>query len=234
MLEAFPVKEIKESYKYDGFIAVREKPSWKDLFGKSFIRRTVLLFVLSFITFGVQVSITVLEPVLFTSFLSYSAQAYTITTVLNVSSIIGTFLAAGMGGVRRKVSIPAFGSIVIAMLVMVVVMSYLNMGLFGVVLPLFVATAFIFAVNTTVWLYAPELYPTRTRNLGTSWVIIGTIFGVITIVLGVASVLPSYGIIGMAAFIAALYAVLVAVMLFMGLETANKPLEAISESIKAE
>ncbi|MEM0118771.1 MAG: MFS transporter [Conexivisphaerales archaeon] len=228
MLKNYPAEEMRKLYNYQGLSVVIEKPTYKDLFVGHQAFRSTLLFVLSFITFGVQVSITVLEPILFSSYVSYGSAALTVTTILNISSIIGTLLAAYTGRFRRKLTITGYGLVVVAMLLAMVAAYTYHFPLYLVVASLFVATTMIFAVNTTVWLYGPELYPTRTRDLGTGWVIIGTIAGVLAIVLGAASVLGSVGFVGYALLLAALYLILVIVMATVGIETVGKPLEEIS------
>jgi putative MFS transporter len=82
----------------------------------------------------------------------------------------------------------------------------------------------VIILNTTIWLFAPELYPTRVRGMGTSIILaMGSLSGgLFPLVSGV--VFDASGLTGMFAMLASLFVVLGIAVQFPP-ETFGKPME---------
>jgi fucose permease len=88
---------------------------------------------------------------------------------------------------------------------------------------------FIF-LNTTTWLYAPELYPTRVRAFGTG--------ASVVVALVSASVMPYVAgiifdvadVIGLFGMVAVMYVIMSAAVFLMNVETKDRSLEEVSEA----
>jgi putative MFS transporter len=83
---------------------------------------------------------------------------------------------------------------------------------------------FVLLLNTTIWIYAPELYPTRIRAFGVAFILAsGTAAGsFMPLVSG--RVLDSYGLVGVFCMIAVMYGIF-AICVRFGPETYGKSLE---------
>ena len=96
-----------------------------------------------------------------------------------------------------------------------------------IVFVLIFGALFNFAIivqNTTIWLFAPELYPTRVRGFGTAIILAaGSLSGgLFPLVAG--AVFDLYGLVGMFSVLAALF-VVIAIAIQFPPETFGKPME---------
>jgi hypothetical protein len=90
----------------------------------------------------------------------------------------------------------------------------------------------VLVLNTTVWIYAPELLPTRIRGLGVAFILAsGTAAGsFMPLVSG--RVLDSFGLVGLFAMIALMYAIFATCVQF-GPETYGKSMEDVTIDAEA-
>ena len=82
----------------------------------------------------------------------------------------------------------------------------------------------VLLLNTTIWIFSPELYPTRVRAFGTAFILaLGTLAGAFIPTLS-GWVLEGYGVAGMFTLMAGMYVTFAAV-LQLAPETFGRPLD---------
>lgn len=179
--------------------------SVRELFSGPLKRRTIALGVAVSMTYGAQISVLTLMPTILI------AQGYTIsksllfTMVMQSGSLFGALAASycGYHFPRKRVLTLGAGLACAAGLCFAFLTS-------NVALVLLFGASFTFCVvllNTSIWIFAPEQYPTHVRAFGTSMILaLGTLAGALTPLLS-GQVFQSYGIGGMFTLLAAMYAV---------------------------
>ena len=163
----------------EGRVFAREKTRIAEMFHGVLLRRTATLWVMEVMTFGAQVAVTSLMPIILVAkgFSVESSLRYAL--LINIGSLLGAIAAATSGHfLPRRVTL--CGGAILAAAASVgfgFAASTVSVIVFGLL------TAFLFMLlNTTVWIYNPELYPTRLRGIGTG---AGTTIG-----LGSAALFP--------------------------------------------
>jgi len=209
----------------EGRVFAREKTRIAEMFHGVLLRRTATLWVMEVMTFGAQVAVTSLMPIILVAkgFSVESSLRYAL--LINIGSLLGAIAAATSGHfLPRRVTL--CGGAILAAAASVgfgFAASTVSVIVFGLL------TAFLFMLlNTTVWIYNPELYPTRLRGIGTG---AGTTIGLGSAALfplAAAALLDGSGTIGMFLVVAGMYVVMAVASLF-GPETRGRSLEHISE-----
>ncbi|HEY3046635.1 MAG TPA: MFS transporter [Polaromonas sp.] len=179
--------------------------SLRELFSGQLRRRTIALGVAVSMTYGAQISVLTLMPTILI------AQGYTIsksllfTMVMQSGSLFGALAASYCGYhiPRKRVLTIGAGLACTAGLCFAFLTS-------NVALVLLFGASFTFCVvllNTSIWIFAPEQYPTRVRAFGTSVILaLGTLAGALTPLVS-GQVFQSYGIGGMFTLLAGMYGV---------------------------
>ncbi|NVO15068.1 MAG: MFS transporter [Rhodoplanes sp.] len=201
--------------------------SWADLFGPHYLRRTLVVWTIWFsaylITYGLTVWLPTIYRTVFHLPLEDALQYGLITQVVGLCGTLTCALSIDRLG-RRPWFALAFAGAAAALCAL----WLLGAGTPTRVL-VFVSTAFFFSsvLSIGVYLYTPELYPTRTRAIAvstaTAWLrfasmigpsIVGAMIGI-----GLDAVFLAFGI------VAAIAAVITAVF---AVETKGRVLEEIS------
>jgi MFS transporter, putative metabolite:H+ symporter len=205
----------------------RGETSWRELFGGIYRRRTLVVWGLWICTYFVTYGVTTWLPTIYRTFYKLSiADALWNGVITNIAGVAGALLCAlavdRFG--RRPWFIAAFvlGSA-----------PLLTLWLTGaktpaqVVVLVSVSFAFVTANSMLVYLYTPEIYPTRLRSLGTgaasAWLRIASAAGPSV----VGFTLAGYGVPGAFLLFGLISAAGVAVALGVT-ETRERPLEEIS------
>lgn len=223
----YNVDALREQYKYIGLKTIQEKPHTMDIFTGIYAKRTILLFILSFITFGISASFTIIYPEIFVSVTSslHLSSSFILTTLVNFGTLIGTFTAVFLAAKNRKILIPALG-------IMAIVGASLTVAFhsyaYVVIVALFIFALFSYASNTTIWLYSPEMYPTRVRNIGTGFILVTSLAGVAIMEVVVSYIYTLYNIVGIGIMAVVAFIIYVVLAYLMAENTAMKDLEVVS------
>jgi len=209
----------------EGAKAPKEKVQLLEIFRGSLRRRTISLWVVSFMAFGAQDTITIFMP----SILVH--QGYAVATslgfslIINVGGLIGSVLGAvGAHRWRRQVVISYAG--IAAIVTSIGFVTSPTLGLVLLCGSFFQMMSMV--LNTLVWVWAPELYPTRVRAFGVgASVFIASAAGSIMPPFA-GKVLQTFGAPGIFALVGVMYLLCVVAVRF-GPETLGKSLEQLSE-----
>jgi len=209
-------------------ISTLDKPaSLSDLFGPTYLRRTLVVWVIWFSAYFVNYGLTIWLPTVYrTMFHLPLEQSLRYGLVTQAVGLLGTLICAlTIDYVGRRLWFAA--SFAAAAAALAALTLYPAPTAEQVLTSITVAYFFISTINIGVYLYTPELYPTRVRAIGvgtaTAWLRIASMIGPTAVGMMIASGLPSVFLaFGIAAGIAAVITGLFAV------ETKGRVLEEIS------
>ena len=204
----------------------RQRVRLAEIFQGELARRTLVIWVVSAMTFGAQVTITVFMPTVLVSrgFDVGSSLAY--TTVINIGGLIGAILASVLGYRLPRRVVLSYGAVVAVVVAIAFGMSSQLTAI--LVLGGLLQLMFIL-LNTTTWIWAPELYPTRVRAFGTGASVTVALVSASLIPLLAGAIFDAAGAVGMFVLVALMYAVM-AVTVRFGPETQGLSLEDVSEA----
>lgn len=194
---------------------------WRDIFGARYRRSSLALCVAVCMSYAAQISMLTLIPVILTDRGMPISKALWFTLVMQSGSLVGALTASFIARrLPRKLTLTtgaALGTV-----------AGLGFGFFAVNvgLVLLFGALFNFAViivNTTIWLFAPEQYPTSIRGLATSVILaVGSLSGgLFPLVAG--AVLDASGVGAMFAVLAGLF-ILCGVAVQFPKETFGQPM----------
>ncbi|MEU6708438.1 MFS transporter [Streptomyces wuyuanensis] len=200
----------------------------RELFTGRYLRRTTVLSGLWFVAYYVNHGISVWLPSLYTRNFGLelsSALAYTLLS--NVTGLLGTLIVAllidRVG--RRPALVTALGGSALALLTLA-----LTGAVSGGQVALFASctTFFVYAINCGLYLYSPELYPTRNRAKGAAF---GGLWNRLGVILGPVAVGAILGSGGSLRLVFAQFAVVAAVgtvIACFAVETKGRTLEELN------
>jgi MFS transporter, putative metabolite:H+ symporter len=206
---------------------VEKQASISDLFGKLYLRRTLVVWLIWFTAYLVNYGLSIWMPTVYRTIfklpIDVALRYGLITTALGlVGAAIAAFIVDQVG--RRALFTICFlgGAVALITLAMISdptagqVLTYISISNF-----------FLSAINLGVYLYTPELYPTRMRAIGvgvaTAWLRLASIIGPAAIGFIVMSGLQSIFLI-----CGALAAVTAAITAVFAVETRRRILEEVS------
>ncbi|HEX3485890.1 MAG TPA: MFS transporter, partial [Micropepsaceae bacterium] len=158
-----------------------KRPSWRDLFGPHYLKRTLVVWVMWFATYFVNYGLATWMPTLYRTVfhlpLDVALRYQLITNVLTLFSSAACALLIDFTG-RRAWFVGAFAGSALALL------ALWYIGPTTATRVLWLGTLSNMCVGTmslAVYLYTPELYPTRSRALAvgtaTAWLRLASIIG---------------------------------------------------------
>ncbi|MEG1770369.1 MAG: MFS transporter [Comamonas sp.] len=218
----FPVHAYITASADDQAPAAAARNSFADIFRGGYARRTIAVGIASWMTFGAQLSVLTLMPTILVAQGYSITKSFTFTIIMQSGSLLGALAASTMGYYFPRKRVLTVGAVAACL-------AGLAFGNFtsSVAVVLLCGALFQFCVltlNTSIWIYAPELYPTRIRGLGTSFLLaLGTIGGAMSQVLA-GKMFDLYGVAGMFGMIAAMY-VLFAIAVQFAPETFGRSIE---------
>jgi MFS transporter, putative metabolite:H+ symporter len=209
-------------------VSTLDKPaSLSDLFGHTYLRRTLVVWVIWFSAYFVNYGLTIWLPTVYrTMFQLPLEKSLRYGLITQAAGLLGTLICAlTIDYVGRRLWFAA--SFAAAAAALAALTLYPAPTAEQVLTSITVAYFFISTINIGVYLYTPELYPTRVRAIGvgtaTAWLRIASMIGPTAVGMMIASGLPSVFLaFGIAAGIAAVVTGLFAV------ETKGRVLEEIS------
>ncbi|MGN8026515.1 MFS transporter [Microbacterium sp. 22242] len=199
-----------------------QRGSWMDVLRGAYRRRTILLCVAVACSYAAQISMLTLMPTILVASGYDINKSLWFTLIMQSGSLVGAIAAAVFASRwprKRTLTIAAIVGVAAGL-----AMAFLSSS---IVLIIVFGWLFNFAViilNTTIWLFAPEQYPTRIRGFGASIIMAmgslsGGLFPLIT-----GMVFDASGLWGMFGLLAMLFVLLGIVVQFPP-ETFGKPLE---------
>jgi MFS transporter, putative metabolite:H+ symporter len=167
-------------------VSTLDKPaSWADLFGPLYLRRTLVVWVIwfsaYFVNYGLSIWLTTVYRTVFQLPLDVSLRYGFITQVVG---LVGTLICAlAIDHVGRR---PWFAlSFAAAAIALGALAMFPAPTAEQVLISMTIAYFFVSTINIGVYLYTPELYPTRVRALGvgtaTAWLRFASIIGPIVV-----------------------------------------------------
>lgn len=199
------------------------RSSFLDIFRGGLARRTVAVGVASWMTFGAQLSVLTLMPTILVAQGYSITKSFTFTIIMQSGSLLGALAASSLGYYFPRKRVLTAGAIAACL----AGLAFGNLTS-NVAMVLVCGALFQFCVltlNTTIWIFAPELYPTRVRGLGTSFLLaLGTVGGALSQVLA-GKMFDLHGVAGMFGMIATMYLIFAIAVQFAP-ETFCKSIEA--------
>ena len=199
------------------------RSSFLDIFRGGLARRTVAVGVASWMTFGAQLSVLTLMPTILVAQGYSITKSFTFTIIMQSGSLLGALAASSLGYYFPRKRVLTAGAIAACL----AGLAFGNLTS-NVAMVLMCGALFQFCVltlNTTIWIFAPELYPTRVRGLGTSFLLaLGTVGGALSQVLA-GKMFDLHGVAGMFGMIATMYLIFAIAVQFAP-ETFGKSIEA--------
>ena len=195
---------------------------WKDALRGRLLKRTTLLCVAVCMSYAAQISMLTLMPTILVSRGYAVNTSLWFTLIMQSGSLLGAATAAFLASrlPRKKVLTGA----AILGCAAGLSMAFLATDIVIIVICGVVFNFAVIILNTTIWLFAPELYPTRTRGFGTSIILAaGSLAGgLFPLISGV--IFDAAGLTGMFATLAGLFVILGIVVQFPP-ETFGQPME---------
>lgn len=217
---------ITKPFVTEADIPEQVKSSYLEVFKGQNLKRTAAIGAASWMSFGAQVTLLFLMPILLVSRGYSLADSLAFTMIMNIGSLFGACAASYLAGKaprRLTVTIAA----VLGCISAICFASFANTTALILVLGM-IFQFFTMMLNTMLSVWSPELFPTSVRAMGTS--VVNGIGNVAGAVMPFAALFffDRAGVAGVFAMIAVMYGLLVVAARF-GPETFGKTLEAVTE-----
>ncbi|RVI14078.1 MFS transporter, partial [Sinorhizobium meliloti] len=208
-----------------------EKSDWRELFRAPFIGRTIPVAIAILMSYGAQLSVLTLMPVIFVSMGYTLSGSLLYSMIIQSGSVLGAIAASMFGYYLPRKKVLTVGAALACLAAVSIVTLGTNIYLvllFGAIFQFFVLL-----LNTSIWIYAPELFPTRIRAFGVA-LILATGSAAGSFVPTISGMLfDSYGMVGVFGLAAGMYAVF-AFCIQLGPETYGRSMEDLSQPAEAD
>jgi putative MFS transporter len=174
---------------------VARSASLADLFGPLYLRRTLVVWVIWFAAYSVNYGLSIWLPTVYrTVFKLPLDQSLRYGLITQAAGLLGTLICAlTIDGVGRRLWFAV--SFAAAAIALAALAAYPAPTAQQVLTCMTIAYFFVSTINIGVYLYTPELYPTRVRALGvgtaTAWLRFASILGPILVGRLIPSGLPT-------------------------------------------
>lgn len=220
--QRFPVHSYIDEQPATVHTDTQRVASWRRVFSAPYRKTTLSVGIASWMTFGAQLSLLTLMPTILVS-QGYSInKSFLFTIIMQTGSLLGALTASSFAFYFPRKVILTVGSLAACA-------SAIAFGSFtdSVATILFTGALFQFCVlllNTTIWIYAPELFPTKMRGFGTSFILaMGTIGGAL-MQIPAGKMFDLLGTTGLFAMIAGMYVIFLIAIQFSS-ETFNRSID---------
>lgn len=158
-----------------------QRSSWSDLFGPTYLRRTLVVWVIWFAAYFINYGLVIWLPTIFRTVFKLPLDvSLRYGLITQIAGLVGTFICAltiDLVGRRPYFAVSfAVAAVSLGMLAM-----QTSPTAEQIVIHVAAAYFFVSTINIGVYLYTPELYPTRTRALGvgtaTAWLRFASMIG---------------------------------------------------------
>jgi MFS family permease len=185
--------------------------SGREIFRPPLLRSTLSVGIGSFMSFGGQIGVLTVMPIILVERGLSITNSLLFTAIMQAGALLGTAAAAytNLHFPRRRV----VASAAVLAAVFGLCFGYFGVTTTGVLVFGFLFNFFVLISNTTLWAWAPELYPTRVRGFGTGVTVNTGLAGQAIVPLISASILATLGVTVMFIVVAAMYVVLVGLAL---------------------
>jgi MFS transporter, putative metabolite:H+ symporter len=204
------------------------KTRWAELFEGQYLKRTLVVWVIWFSSYLFTYGLITWLPTIYRTIYEVSVQDALIYGVISTSAgLVGGLVCALLidRTGRKSWMSTAF---VLAALPALVIALLDHPSLTTVIVLAGWASVSITSITLTLYLYTPEIYPTRMRALGTSWATFWPRFSSFTGAWLIGMIIPHYGASGVF-LLFAVVAIVGAIVCMMGAtETRGQVLEEIS------
>lgn len=207
------------------------KSSWRELFQAPYLGRTIPVAIAILMSYGAQLSVLTLMPMIFMSMGHTLSGSLLYSMIIQSGSVLGAITASMFGYYFPRKRVLSIGSVCAcaAALAIVCLGNSLYLVLFFGALFQF----FVLLLNTSIWIYAPELYPTRIRGFGVALILAsGSAAGSIVPTLA-GFLFDNLGMLGVFGLAASMYAVF-AFCIQLGPETYGRSMEDLTQPAESE
>ena len=192
------------------------------IFRPPYLGRTVCVAIAILMSYGAQLSVLTLMPMIFVGMGYNYSSSLIYSMIIQSGSVVGAIAASVFGYHLPRKRVLTAGAVLGCLAAMSI--AYLGTNIVAVLILGAVFSFFVMLLNTSIWIYAPELYPTRMRAFGVAFILAtgsaaGSLLPPISGVL-----LDSYGIMGVFGLAAVMYLIF-AISIQFGPETYGKSME---------
>lgn len=176
-----------------------------EIFRGALARRTIPLCITIWMAYGAQLSVLTLMPTIFVALGYTMSKSLLFTMIMQGGSLLGAIAASMLGFHFPRKRVLTIGAVL-------ALCAALSIGFLANNIVVLLACGavfqfFVLLLNTTIWIYAPELYPTKVRAFGTAFILAtGTAAGAL-MPLVAGRLFDSIGIAGVFGMVAAMYAI---------------------------
>ncbi|CAI2936577.1 MFS transporter [Aminobacter niigataensis] len=222
---------VREYLKDDQAQEAPAKHSWKELFRAPYLGRTIPVAIAILMSYGAQLSVLTLMPIIFVS-MGYTLQGSLLySMIIQSGSVLGAIAASMFGYYFPRKKVLTVGAIFACLAA--VSIATLGTNIYLVLMFGAIFQFFVLLLNTSIWIYAPELFPTRIRAFGVAFILAtGSAAGSFVPTIS-GALFDNYGMIGVFGLAAAMYAVF-AVCIQMGPETYGMSMEDLTQPAEVE
>jgi putative MFS transporter len=201
---------------------------WQELFKRPYLRRTLVVWVLWASTYMLSNGLYTWLPTLFSSVYKLSVQdslnLNILPTVMALAAAIMCIFVVDRLGRRPLMAMGLLG----AAGCLLILYGLGTSAVMNIIVLTSLVRFFNGIVSFSIYLYTPELYPTRMRALGTSWASFWLRAASMTGPLLIAFIIPRMGIDGVFLVFGLIAALGGLTCLFAALETRSKTLEELA------
>jgi MFS family permease len=203
----------------------KKTASW-GIFQPPYLGRTVPVAIAILMSYGAQLSVLTLMPIIFVSMGYTYSGSLLYTMIIQSGSVLGTIAASVFGYHLPRKKVLTFGAVCAVLAALSIV--YLGTNIYLVLAFGALFQFFVLLLNTSIWIYAPELYPTRMRAFGVAVILAaGSAAGSLIPPIS-GALMDRFGLIGVFGLAAAMYTVFTICIQF-GPETYGKSMEDITK-----
>lgn len=207
------------------------KSAWKELFRAPYLGRTIPVAIAILMSYGAQLSVLTLMPIIFVS-MGYTLQGSLLySMIIQSGSVLGAVAASMFGYYFPRKKVLTVGAIFACLAA--VSIATLGTNIYLVLMFGAIFQFFVLLLNTSIWIYAPELFPTRIRAFGVAFILAtGSAAGSFVPTIS-GALFDIYGMVGVFGLAAAMYAVF-AVCIQMGPETYGMSMEDLTQPAETD